>query len=93
MQRWMLAGSSTINDVACGRSTHWERKGNNWADKYAKMGAELHGVTEANTWLCRGLTMIAFEAATWAGSQAAHIAAMEQRDAAIQGDPLPRGGG
>ena len=78
-------GHATTNDVECGRSTHWERKGNNWPDKYAKMGAELHGVTEADAWLCRGLTMIAFEAATWAGSQAAHMAALEQRDT----DQLP----
>ena len=39
-------GHATATDVAEGRSTHWEQKGNKHADRFAKMGAKAHGWTD-----------------------------------------------
>ncbi len=72
---------TTVEDVDRGITTHWERKANAAADKYAKQGASLHAVPEPDRWLWYALDLIAKEAARWAGSLEAHRADLEIKDA------------
>ena len=56
-------------DVEQGFTTEWERKGNNWADHYAKLGASLHGVRPEHILEARAFASLAFQAARWAAEQ------------------------
>ena len=54
-------------DVAAGKTTLFEHKGNKAADGFAKMGAKLHGVTAVDGDVITGLGLIAREEAAWLG--------------------------
>ena len=58
---------ASAGDVAAGRSTAWERRGNDHADRLAKLGAQAHGLTRTHVAEAAVLGSIAFQAARWAG--------------------------
>ena len=66
-------GHVTKADVEAGRSTEWEKAANGHADTYAKKGALLHRVCEADRTLAIGLHQVAKQAAMWTGQIIAHI--------------------
>ena len=49
------------------RTTLWEKKGNDAADEFAKRGASIHGVSQTDYHMWRGLVALAREAARWSG--------------------------
>ena len=52
-----------------GFTTEWERKGNDWADHFAKLGASRHGVLPEHLLAVTALASLAFQAARWAAEQ------------------------
>eukprot|EP00959_Pyramimonas_sp_CCMP1952_P429188 8988957-Pyramimonas_sp.AAC.1 len=56
-----------MTDVYSGRTTLWEKRGNDAADEFAKRGASSHGVEERHYHLWRGLLDLAREPAQWSG--------------------------
>ena len=60
---------STAADVEAGRTTWWEKRGNDLADKYAKRGADAHGDVSACGRVIAGLSAVLREAASWSGWQ------------------------
>ena len=79
---------ATLRDVEEGKTTHWERRANNEADKLAKLGARCHIVNEEDIWLLRAMRQIVFEAATWAGVANARFANRGLRDHGELQEPL-----
>ncbi len=76
---------ATQADVERGATTDWERKANDHADRLAKQGAALHGVTDHMQLEYRSLASLAFQAARWATDQAVLL----RRAAASDCDQLP----
>ena len=72
---------TSLMDVEKGVTTHWQRKGNMLADKYAKLGARDHGLTDEHMDMYSGLRSLAVEAARWAGDQEANMASAGMADA------------
>ena len=62
-----------MNDVREGKTTMWEKRANDSADQYAKMGASKHSLTEADVDLYRGFKSLAREAARWSGALEVHL--------------------
>ncbi len=73
---------SSLTDVDRGLTTVWERQGNSHADRLAKEGVVMHGVTEAIELQYRSLASLAFQAARWAGEQAVKLRRAPADDAA-----------
>ena len=61
-------------DVERGITTHWERAGNQHADRYAKEGVALHGLCPHHIFEYQALASIAYQAARWAADQYIHMA-------------------
>ena len=80
---------ASAGDVEAGRSTWWEKRANDTADKYAKLGAECHELEQGSLDKYLGLKELVKQAAKWAGIQDAHLAGLEVKDAgellAVQG--------
>jgi hypothetical protein len=57
---------ATAGDVDAGRTTEWERKGNALADKYAKLGAAMHGMSELHLQQVAAIGSLAEQAVRWA---------------------------
>ena len=57
-------------DVLSGRTTHRERMANGHADRLAKAGAAMCGLTPAIALEYRSLASLAWQAAKWAAEQA-----------------------
>eukprot|EP00973_Karenia_brevis_P014925 2037131-Karenia_brevis.AAC.1 len=58
-------GHATAADVHAGRTTEWERKGNQFADKYARRGAELHGTSSDHVHEVAAMADLARQALQW----------------------------
>ena len=58
-------GHASIKDVDAGKSTHWERAGNNSADYYAKQGAAMYFHIMDDMDVVSGMGMVAHAAAAW----------------------------
>ena len=85
---------ATEQDVLLGRTTWWQKRGNDAADRFARLGAEVHGVTARQEQQVRACMDVAKQAARWAGTQEAHLASREFRDSQeLEGscDQRPRG--
>jgi len=77
-------------DVLSGRTSAWEKKGNDAADEFAKAGADKHGVRAEHANLYRGLRCLAREAGRWAGTLEVHLAGRGARDTAGLPDQAAR---
>ena len=60
---------ASIADVHRGVTTFWERRGNDNADRLAKKGAHMHGLTDAAVAEYHGIRSLAYQAARWAAEQ------------------------
>ena len=91
---------ATDADIEAGRSSYWQRRGNEAADKFAKLGAACHPLSQEDVWRYHGLRLLVSEAARWAGQQeaaladgsvrdASDLAAPERPDAAVVLEVLP----
>ena len=58
---------ATAADVAAGKTTEWERRGNGHADRLAKLGAAAHGVTQHHLNELAVLASVAYQASKRAG--------------------------
>ena len=67
VQVFKTKAHASAGDVEAGRSTAWERRGNDHADRLAKLGAQAHGLTRTHIAEAEVLGSIAFQAARWAG--------------------------
>ena len=72
---------ATATDVEGGRSTTWEKKANNTADKFAKLGAAIHGYDAEGVEVIKVRHSIASQAALWAGELGSHLSSNSIRDA------------
>ena len=68
-----------------GRTTHWERRGNEHADRLAKLGAVAHGLTKTHLAEAAVLSSLAFQAARCAGEARVLV-----QDAMQRGHHQPR---
>ena len=64
---------SSADDVLNGNITFWERAGNQAADRFAKRGARLHGLSAEHLRNIEALNLVAKECATWAAWQGAEL--------------------
>ena len=64
---------TTLQDVAEGRITAWERRANGEIDGLAKKGAQVHKVPASVLLEIKAFNSLAMQAARWAGE--AHVAA------------------
>ena len=60
---------ATESDVTRGLTTQWERQGNDLADRYAKLGADLHELEQGHILEVQALASLAAQAARWAAEQ------------------------
>ena len=72
-----------------GRTTWWQKRGNDAADHYAKLGARSHGVSERQSQQVHAMRKLGRQAGRWAGTQEAHNSRTGFRDA-LDLVPQPR---
>ncbi len=75
-------------DVERGLTTEWERTANGLADKFAKKGAALHGLSAHMELEYRTLASLTLQAAKWASEQAV----LQRRAKAEDAERLPERG-
>ena len=73
-------GHATMQDIEKGISTHWEKRGNDTADTFAKQGAAVHLHSASDMDLVTGLGLVAHHAGLWNGSLEAAMAKEPVRD-------------
>jgi hypothetical protein len=83
-----VAAHTTSKDVEAGRITLWEQRGNQSADRYAKLGAWLHLPREEDAWLVEGMNSLVAEAASWSAQATAAQTDDGQSDAALRSQSL-----
>ena len=67
VQVFKTLAHASLGDVEAGRSTHWERRGNEHAYRLAKRGAQAHGLMQSHLDEAAVLDSVGFQAARCAG--------------------------
>ena len=85
---------ATEQDVLLGKTTWWQKRGNDAADKFAKMGAQVHGVSALHEQQVGACMDVVRQAARWAGIQEAYLSSNGFKDShdieGPTGEPLGR---
>eukprot|EP00972_Heterocapsa_arctica_P101211 14919258-Heterocapsa_arctica.AAC.1 len=62
------------------KTTWWEKKGNDSADRFAKLGADSHSLGKEEPFAYQALKNLVVQATRWAGQQEAHMCDHELKD-------------